>query len=958
MNQTPVIQAPISSTPPRTIFGFVGLLAYLVVGVIVILVQPDTGPALWYPPLAIGMALLARRGRRWILGVLACEIIISVIQYDGIVGLGMIIACAATFESLLGAMVVRAVLPSQRVVRASDYLKVILGCGVLTPFALASIGTVAIRVLYPESPFGEAKSALQWWVGDGTGVIVLLPLLLLWQQPETPTTPGSVGSRAELVALSIVSAVLTAWVFVSPAILGSLAFEWQRVVCVLPLIWAAVRFRPRVAAAVTLLTEIVAVAVTWTVLPRLGVIMTDEELLGTQVFMIVSAVGGLGLAFAIEGERIAATAARSATIREAAATARLEFLMTSAPTAIYSCESSPPYAAEFMSGGSERVFGFTGDDLTADPNLWVQRLHADDRDRVFRELTDLVAAGRGVHEYRFRHKDGSYRWIRDELAVVDRDGRPLIVGHCIDVTKIKHAEREVRESEARFQAFMGNSPAAAWITDATGRMIYANAGFVALLRGRDPIGRTLEEVFPPDLAATYRRNNDAVLASGSMQEVIEQGARPDGSLGLFLVYKFPIPMAEGLNAVGGVAVDITERERQAEALREAERRAQAASLAKSEFLANMSHELRTPLTAILGFAELVGESDVTDVDRREHVETIRRNGEHLLAVINDILDLSKIEAGRLTVERLPVSVSGVVTEVVDLMQVRARAKGISLTSEIGPQTDEIIQSDPVRLRQILMNLVGNAVKFTQAGAVSVRVHASDGRLHFRVRDTGIGMTPEQMARLFKPFEQGDASMSRLFGGTGLGLRISQRLANLLDGSINVESTPGGGSTFSLSLPASAEPAGLAPESPRPDSAVDLHAVSILLVEDGPDNQRLLERILSRAGARVTLAANGIEGIAALRLDAGPSNAASFDLIISDIQMPQMDGYEFVRRLRAAGVRTPVLALTAHAMAGDQHRALEAGCDRFASKPIDRTQFLAICHELVGSRPPTEYPSSA
>ena len=956
MSLTEVVPTPNVQPRPTVGSSLLGLAAYLAIGLLVVLVQPDSGPALWYPPLAIGMALLARSGTLWVLGVLACELVISITQYHGLAGIGAIIACCAAFECLVGAAVVRTAVANRRIESASDYLKVLLGCGVVTPFGVSLFGTAAIRAIYPDSPFATMHSAMQWWVGDATGVVVLLPLIMLWQQRPAPATAGSVGTRMELGLLSVIAVAVTTWVFVSPTLLGSMTFEWQRIVCMLPLVWAAVRFSPRIAASVILLVEITVVTIMWIVLGHVGGRATDDELLGTQVFMIVSAIAGLGLAFAIEGERVAATIARGATAREAAASARLEFLMTSAPTAIYSCGSEPPYAAEFMNGGSERVFGFAPEQFIREPNTWVDRLHPDDRDRVLLGIPAMVAEGRGVHEYRFRHKDGAYRWIRDELAVVERDGRRLIVGHCIDVTKVKHAERIVRESEAKFQAFMTNSPVAAWITDRLGVMVYASPGYERMFPIGNPIGKRLEDMYPVEIAAEYRRNNEAVLATGGVIEVLESGLRVDGSPGRFLVYKFPVTIGEDEAAVGGVCVDITERERQAEALRETERRAQAANMAKSEFLANMSHELRTPLTAILGFADLLGEPQVPPAERLEHVETIRRNGEHLLAIINDVLDLSKIEAGRLKVERLPTELATLTGDVIGLMQVRAKAKGIVLNSIVEPGTPAMIQTDPVRLRQILVNLIGNAIKFTQAGSVSVRVSAASGRVNFEVRDTGIGMTPEQMTRLFRPFEQGDPSMSRIYGGTGLGLRISERLARMLEGSIAVDSAPGSGSIFTLSLPAGVEPVAEAADPKPVRSSVDLHNASVLVVEDGPDNQRLLHHILTRAGASVTLAANGVAGLAALGLHDRTPSAGSFDLIITDIQMPEMDGHEFVRRLRAAGLKTPVLALTAHAMTGEAARAMESGCDEFAAKPIDRAKLLAICNELLGRESQKEYSS--
>ena len=1062
-------QSRSGSSPTGVGFVAVTLLCYLALGLLVVLTQPDAGPALWYPSLAIGMALLARAGLRWVFAVLVCELIVAIPQYAGIVSVGTIIAVSAAIECLAGALVLRFLLPDRRIANPSDFLKVLLGCGVATPLVLTFFGTAAIRILFPDSPFAQATTGFQWFVGDATGIIVLLPVILLWQRIDAPAEGDAGQTAPEFVLLSIITAALTVWVFVSPATLEAFAFKGQRVVCLLPIIWAAVRFRPRVAALIVLLTDAIALAITWVIFPALAIVSSEDDLLGTQVFMMVCAAGGIGLALAIEGERRAAHASRLASARESAASARLDFLMTSAPAAIYCASAQPPYPTEFMSGGIDRVFGYTPDQFTADSNFWFDRVHPDDRDRVLATVPALIDAGRGIYEYRFRHKDGAYRWVRDELAVVEADNRRVVVGYCIDITAVRHAERVVRESQARFQAFMDNSPVAAWITDSAGRIVYANAGFITLLGVADPTGRALEDVFPRAMAEAFRRNNDAVLKSGAVHELVETAPRSDGTDARYLVYKFPVPIDEGVlavggvaiditdrerfaeslreadrvvrqseakfqafmanspvaawitdrdglmvyaspgyekmfpignptgkrleemypaaiaaeyrrnnetvlregravevvesglradaspgrflvckfpiqadatgnaTAVGGVAVDITERERSASALRDAERLANAASIAKSEFLANMSHELRTPLTAILGFADLLAEPDLSEHERLEHVHTIRRNGEHLLAVINDILDLSKIEAGRLTIERLPVRPAQIGAEVIQLLQVRAAAKGIRLDLHADPDAPEFILADPVRLRQILINLVGNAIKFTHAGSVALRIRAAGPHAFFEVRDTGIGMTTEQMARLFRPFEQGDASMSRLYGGTGLGLRISQRLAQMLGGSIAVDSAPDRGSVFTLTLPIGDPRPAAAPQRAPAPPAADLANASVLLVEDGPDNQRLLQHFLTRAGARVTVAANGLLGLAALGLDSGSSaqTPTNFDLIISDMQMPEMDGYEFVRRIRSLGVSTPVLALTANTMSGDERRALDAGCDRFASKPVDR-----------------------
>jgi PAS domain S-box-containing protein len=399
-----------------------------------------------------------------------------------------------------------------------------------------------------------------------------------------------------------------------------------------------------------------------------------------------------------------------------------------------------------------------------------------------------------------------------------------------------------------------------------------------------------------------------------------------------------------------------------------------ANLAKSEFLSNMSHEIRTPMTAILGFTDLLRQSleccsvcpdHATCATRREnrtHMETIRRNGDHLLHIINDILDLSKIEAGKLQVEWRPCSPAAILADVVSLLRVRAKAKGLALELDFaGPMPDTIL-TDPARLRQILLNLIGNAIKFTEAGSVRLIarvVDAATGEPMFvcEVTDTGIGMTAEGVQDLFQPFHQADASTSRKFGGTGLGLAISKRLATLLRGDITVSSQLGKGSTFTLTV----DPGPLSdvafhdhpaeslapPASPSAiSSPVPALDCRILLAEDGADNKRLIAFVLSKAGAEVTAVENGQEALEAAlatfpngeRREDGPE---AFDVILMDMQMPVMDGYEATRRLRASGYAGPIIALTAHAMADDRQKCLEAGCDDYVTKPIDRVKLVGM-----------------
>ncbi len=402
-----------------------------------------------------------------------------------------------------------------------------------------------------------------------------------------------------------------------------------------------------------------------------------------------------------------------------------------------------------------------------------------------------------------------------------------------------------------------------------------------------------------------------------------------------------------------------------EELNAARAAAEAAARSKGAFLANVSHELRTPMTAVLGFTELLADPDLGAAERSEYLATIRRNGEHLLALINDLLDLSKIEADKLVVERVPCAPRVLVEEVISLVRVRARTKGLDLTAEYVWPLPERVTTDPVRLRQVLVNLVGNAVKFTERGHVRLvmrMVEPTDNEpaaLAFDVIDTGIGLTAEQLQRIFDPFAQADTSTTRRFGGTGLGLAISKRLAEALGGRLTARSTPGCGSTFTVTI----DPGPLdgvrwlaGPEDVPHRQTATPTALSdgpangrVLLAEDGPDNQRLITLLLRKAGLDVTVVEDGAAAVRAAQ-DAVAAGTP-FDVILMDIQMPVMDGYAATRELRRAGYRGVIVALTAHAMAQDRDRCLACGCNDFASKPIDRAALLDVVRRYIpGARP--------
>lgn len=424
--------------------------------------------------------------------------------------------------------------------------------------------------------------------------------------------------------------------------------------------------------------------------------------------------------------------------------------------------------------------------------------------------------------------------------------------------------------------------------------------------------------------------------------------------------------------------DITEIEESKAQLAVALGVAKDASEAKSAFLANMSHEIRTPLNAVLGFTDVLRRGMVSDSEEAlDHLNMIHRSGAHLLELINDILDLSKIEAGRMQVESIPVRIDEVVLDAASVQRGRAVEKEIQLELAFATDLPASVHCDPTRLRQIVTNLVGNAIKFTDQGAVTVRTEcvarpkttpskdpqSETHELRIHVDDTGIGMTNEQQEKIFESFVQADSSTTRKFGGTGLGLSISRRLAEAMGGTLTVESIPGNGSTFTVCLPVSANDS--QEWIPRAELEARLHhreretptgdiqrlpPKRVLVVDDGEANRRLIQLVLSRAGARVVCAEDGQQAIEQIEKQ-------DFDLVFMDMQMPVLDGMSATRILRQNGHALPIVALTGNAMKGDREKCMEAGCNDFLSKPVNLDRLLQCSANFLGTAPPpnTAYP---
>ncbi|MGD9646581.1 MAG: response regulator [Pirellulales bacterium] len=441
------------------------------------------------------------------------------------------------------------------------------------------------------------------------------------------------------------------------------------------------------------------------------------------------------------------------------------------------------------------------------------------------------------------------------------------------------------------------------------------------------------------------------------------GGRLMGVMAMFSRSALPASTIEVLSVIADtVALGIERFEAERGLTLAAQERALAleASRAKGEFLARMSHEIRTPLNSILGYAELMRRG-VAPEEHETFIETIHSSGQHLLSLIDDILDLSKIEAGRMNFERVRCSPHQVISEVLSLLRVRAHEKGLSLDCRWTSGVPETILTDPARLRQLLVNLVGNAIKFTDRGGVSlvasISMERPDPRFVIEVRDTGIGIPQQRHESIFLPFEQGDGSATRRFGGTGLGLAISRCLAEGLGGEITVDSELGRGSVFRLTIDTGPLDDVRMLESPPTEALSSgetrarervrrLAGARVLLVEDGETNRQLIRLVLEEAGVEVVCAENGLEGLSLASRD-------KFDLILMDMQMPLMDGYAATCRLRERGCQLPIIALTAHAMRGDKEKCFAAGCSGYLTKPVNIDALLSTVGDALGSKPNVE-----
>lgn len=543
------------------------------------------------------------------------------------------------------------------------------------------------------------------------------------------------------------------------------------------------------------------------------------------------------------------------------------------------------------------------------------------------------------------------------------DGRLARLEIATDITAIKAAQQELRVTSEHLRGILDNSPLFIAIRDSEGRFLVVSRRVTDM--GVDPVealGRSVEEVYPAEMAARVRREDREILSGGQPHTRISDVPLSDGRTGTLLLSKFPLFDAQGRpDKVCVIGTDISERVRLERELLAAKEAAEKANNAKSDFLARMSHEMRTPLNAILGFSELA-EMAAGEEERQRSLASLRKSGRLLLTLVNDLLDLSRVESGRLALESIPFNLREVLTAVLEHPGLEAGAKGLRLEARLAGDVPAVLLGDPTRLGQILANLVSNALKFTHQGGVDVSVEVAPAAAHdcaglppegaggeqggdkdhgcvrllFSVCDTGIGIGPEAQELVFENFTQADSSTSRRYGGTGLGLAICRQLARGMGGDIRLSSTLGRGSSFTVNLPfrLPADAPAIAPSAPTPSPApapVAGRALRVLLAEDTPANVIIATSFLARLGHSTRHAGNGREALELLARE-------DFDLVLMDVEMPGMDGLTATRLLRQgqAGERNRrvlVLAMTAHALESFRRQCEEAGMDGFLPKPV-------------------------
>jgi PAS domain S-box-containing protein len=634
-------------------------------------------------------------------------------------------------------------------------------------------------------------------------------------------------------------------------------------------------------------------------------------------------------------------------------------LIQTMPDVIWMIDSNDQI--KFLSPNTEKIFGYSIEECYArGVPILLESVHPDETRQVRRSFQLFFEEGAPFDmEFRVRRKDGEWRWVHNRaIQTFEKDGLRYASGLLTDITQRKAAEESLRESEQRYRLLFERNLAGVFRCSQVGSFLDCNDAGAKILgydSREDLIGRSVMDVFfdPADKDASDQRM--AQYGTASNQELCMR--RKDGSSVWVMANTTMVSGATGTE-IEGTFLDITLLKQAEEQMRLAKDAAESANRAKSEFLANLSHEIRTPMNGVIGMIDLALDTDLT-AEQRDYLATVKSSAAALLEIINDILDFSKIEARKLELERVPFSVKEIVKTTVKEFSVQARNKQLTLQCEFSADLPDTAIGDPGRLRQILMNLVGNALKFTNQGEIMVRVlRLQDNALQFSVSDTGIGISAEKQKMIFEAFVQADTSSTRQYGGTGLGLAIVSQLVALMQGRIWLESKAGSGSTFYFTARFGLATAIPASDEMQPCEERTTHSATrklhILIADDNLVNLRLARSLLAKQGHSAVTVGSGREALAALEQQ-------NFDIVLMDVQMPDMDGFETTKAIRSqermSQKHLPIVAMTAHAMIGDRERCLAAGMDSYVTKPVDAGKLFAAIADALHKDSTSNAPQS-
>jgi two-component system, sensor histidine kinase and response regulator len=559
-------------------------------------------------------------------------------------------------------------------------------------------------------------------------------------------------------------------------------------------------------------------------------------------------------------------------------------------------------------------------------------------------------------------KNGDERiWQYNNTVSVGDDDAPFVLGYAQDVTEQKRAENALNDSRRLFEQFMNNSPAMTFLKDEDSKYVFVNSPMENLfqIKLKDLRGQTDDYFLSHEIAETVRANDRQVLETNKTLATVEIVPTPDGELHYWQSYKFPIIDGSGRRFVGGVAFNITDQRQLEEELKNAHDAALESARLKSEFLANMSHEIRTPMNGVLGMTDLLLDTSLA-VEQRGFAATIKSSADTLLTIINDILDFSKIEAGKLQFETIEFDLRGAVESTVELFAEQSAAKKLELASLVESGVPVALLGDPGRLRQVLTNLIGNAVKFTSEGEIIVRVEKESetdesATLRFSISDTGIGINPEHQKYLFSAFTQADGSTTRKYGGTGLGLAISKQLVELMNGEIKIESEPGRGTTFFFTAQFKKQsPETIKKVTPR----ADLKNVRVLIVDDNATNRKILNHQIT---SKEMIAAEAEDAKSALMMMRAAAAAGQpFELAILDLMMPEMDGFDLARAIKSDSriANTRLIIMPSYGQRGHAKTAKQIGIDAYLIKPVRQSDLFDCIADVMGEAPAAQDESLA